>query len=157
MAAMSSVGVEERVQVTAFVDDQAVIPEHVPGETVLSDVNTLQYTDSMRHSIISFRASAAYFMFFLEGYVQRFTWTKYLGHAESIRSIYNYYESLSTLPSYDKNVYRQAPRFYGFSGNRRFQIANKQSIFSSRSPYFWSSTHAHSSGRESGFYFENPV
>lgn len=54
MAAMDSVGVEERVQVTAFVDDQAVIPEHVPGETTLSDVGTLQYTDSMRHSIISF-------------------------------------------------------------------------------------------------------
>nr|UBY12886.1 putative structural protein [Dicistroviridae sp. 1] len=54
MAAMDSVGVEERVQVTAFVDDQAVIPEHVPGETTLSDIGTLQYTDSMRHSIISF-------------------------------------------------------------------------------------------------------
>lgn len=54
VASEISPGVEERVQVTAFVDDQAVIPEHVPGETILPDMGTLQYTDTMRHSIISF-------------------------------------------------------------------------------------------------------
>ena len=54
MAPLTGQGVEERVQVMAFADDSAVIPEHVPGETKIPDKDTLQFTDSMAHSIISF-------------------------------------------------------------------------------------------------------
>jgi len=54
MAPLTGTGVEERVQVMAFADDLAVIPEHVPGESTIPDKMTLQYTDSMAHSIISF-------------------------------------------------------------------------------------------------------
>lgn len=46
--------VEERVQLTAFSDDMAVLPEHVPGETQLPNFETGQFKDSMLHSIISF-------------------------------------------------------------------------------------------------------
>jgi len=54
MAPLTGQGVEERVQVMAFADDSAVIPEHVPGETTIPNKDTLQFTDTMVHSIISF-------------------------------------------------------------------------------------------------------
>jgi hypothetical protein len=45
---------EQRVQITAFADDSAVLAEHVPGESVLPNKDTTQHTDSMIHSVISF-------------------------------------------------------------------------------------------------------
>lgn len=45
---------EERVEITAFADDSAVVAESVPGETTLSGRDTNQHTDSMQHSVISF-------------------------------------------------------------------------------------------------------
>lgn len=44
----------DRVQITAFDDDKAVLPEHVPGETILPSYMNEQHTDNMMHSIISF-------------------------------------------------------------------------------------------------------
>jgi len=45
---------ERRVQITAFSDDQAVIDEKVPGETLLPNKDTQQHTDSMIHSVVTF-------------------------------------------------------------------------------------------------------
>ena len=45
---------EERQQITAFSNDEAVIPEEVPGETTLPQIGTSQFTDDQSHNIHSY-------------------------------------------------------------------------------------------------------
>lgn len=46
--------VHEQIELVTFEDDLAVLPEHVPGEVPMPLQDTMQHTDAMMHSVISF-------------------------------------------------------------------------------------------------------
>lgn len=54
MAPQQTQAVEERQQITAFSNDEAVVPEQVPGEVTLPKVGTSQFTDDQSHNIHSY-------------------------------------------------------------------------------------------------------